>query len=135
MVQFAEHQTFDESPARVRALWQMITATYSENAETARMSARMRHLIIKLWAKKISEEFGLNEPQSRAMAWMLNMAFWGAHQMEHDGEISRKTSNELLIWMIACMKNGGKPASASSTGKAASKAKPPAARARKPSST
>lgn len=131
MVQFAEHQTFDESPARVRALWQMITATYSENAETARMSARMRHLIIKLWAKKISEEFGLNEPQSRAMAWMLNMAFWGAHQMEHDGEISRKTSNELLIWMISCMKNGGKPASASSTGKAASKAKPTAVRPRK----
>lgn len=131
MVMFAEHQTFDERPARVRAMWQMITATYSDNVETARMSARMRHLIIKLWARKLSEEFKLNEQQSRAMAWMLNMAFWGAHQMEHDGEISRKTANELLVWMISCMKNASSPVNSSASGKTVRKPKISTARPQK----
>ena len=100
LVRFAEQQTFDEHPARVRALWQMITATYSDNDETSRMSMRLRHLLTKLWAATLEKHFGLRNEQARAMAWMLNMAFWGAHQLVHDGEISRKTANELFIWML-----------------------------------
>lgn len=117
MVRFAEHQTFDEQPARIRALWQMITATYSDNAETARMSTRMRHLIVKLWAETIARELNLNLQQSRAMAWMLNMSFWGAHQMVHDGEISRKAANDLFVWMVSSLKSSARPADAQSSAK------------------
>lgn len=104
LVQIAEQQTFDDHPGRVRALWQMITATYSDNAETSRMGTRLRHLLTKLWAPMLSQKLKLREDQSRAMAWMLNMAFWGAHQLVHDGEISRKTANELFTWMLIRLK-------------------------------
>lgn len=104
LIRFAEHQTFDDRPGRVRALWQMITATYSDNAESARMSIRMRHLIVKLWTRTLTTEFGFNEQQGRAMAWMISMAFWGAHQMVHDGEISRNMATELLVLMVTSMK-------------------------------
>ncbi len=100
LVKMVDEQTFDEPPGRVRALWQMITATYSDNVETSRMSMRLRHLLVKLWAPMMAQQFGLPEPQSRAMAWMLLMAFWGAHQLVHDGEINRKTANELFTWML-----------------------------------
>lgn len=104
LVKMVEEQTFDEHPGRVRALWQMITATYSDNVETSRMSTRLRHLLVKLWAPTMAQQFELPEPQSRAMAWMLLMAFWGAHQLVHDGEISRKTANELFTWMLLRLK-------------------------------
>lgn len=107
LIRLAEEQTFDERPERVRALWQMITATYSDNAETSRMGTRLRHLLTKLWAPILEEQFGLNAQQSRALAWMLNMAFWGAHQLVHDGEISRKTANELFTWMVLQLKGSG----------------------------
>lgn len=106
LVKMVEEQTFDEHPGRVRALWQMITATYSDNIETSRMSARLRHLLVKLWAPTMAQQFALPEPQSRAVAWMLLMAFWGAHQLEHDGEINRKTANELFTWMLLRLKGG-----------------------------
>jgi len=100
LIRIVEQQTFDENPARVRALWQMITATFSENAETSRMGMRLRHLLTKLWTPVVMEQFALNEPQGRALAWMLNMAFWGAHQLVHDGEINRKTATDLFTWML-----------------------------------
>ena len=108
LVRFAEQQTFDEHPARVRALWQMITATYSDNDETSRMSVRLRHLLTKLWAATLEKHFGLRNEHAHAMAWMLNMAFWGAHQLVHDGEISRKTANELFIWMLERLRQPGR---------------------------
>lgn len=107
LVKMIDEQTFDEQPGRVRALWQMITSTYSDNAETSRMSTRLRHLLVKLWAPLLNEQFGLSEAQSRAMSWMLHMAFWGAHQLVHDGELSRKAANELFTWMLMSLQNSG----------------------------
>ena len=100
LMQLVEQQTFGDNPARVRALWQMITATYSDNAETSRMGTRLRHLLTKLWTPMVVQQFGLKEPQARALIWMLHMAFWGAHQLVHEGEINRKTGNELFAWML-----------------------------------
>lgn len=100
LMQLVDEQTFDENPGKVRALWQMITATYSDNAETSRMGQRLRHLLTKLWSPMIAQRVEFTGPQSQAMAWMLNMAFWGAHQLVHDGEISRKAANELFVWML-----------------------------------
>lgn len=100
LMQLVEQQTFGDNPARVRALWQMITATYSDNAETSRMGTRLRHLLTKLWTPMVVQQFGLKDAEARALVWMLHMAFWGAHQLVHDGEISRKTGNELFTWML-----------------------------------
>lgn len=100
LIHMAEQQTFDDNPGRVRALWQMITATYSENAETSRMGIRLRHLLTNLWTPTLEKEFGLSREHARAMAWMLHMSFWGAHQLVHDGEISRKTAYELFLKML-----------------------------------
>ncbi len=100
LMRIVEQETFAENPARVRALWQMITATYSDNAETSRMGMRLRHLLTKLWTPVVMRQFALSEAQARALAWMLHMAFWGTHQLVHDGEISRKSGNELFTWML-----------------------------------
>lgn len=100
LIRLVETQTFDEPPARVRALWQMLTATYSDNAETARTGTRLRHLLIKLWTPTVSRQFGLDERESQALVWMLHMAFWGAHQLVEEGELSRKTATELFTWMV-----------------------------------
>lgn len=106
LVRIVDQQTFDENPARVRALWQMITATYSENIETTRMGVRLRHLLTKLWTPMVMREFKLDEPQARAMVWMLHMAFWGAHQLVHDGEINRRAANELFTVMLMRLQGG-----------------------------
>lgn len=108
LIRIVEQETFAENPARVRALWQMITATYSESAETSRMGMRLRHLLTKLWTPVVMQQTGLKEPQARAMSWMLLMAFWGAHQLVHDGELSRKQANELFTWMMTNLM-GGEP--------------------------
>ncbi len=100
LLRIVDQQTFDDRPGRVRALWQMITATYSDNAETSRVGRRLRHLLTKLWSPMLARQMGLSNDQSRAMAWMLTMAFWGAHQLVHDGEISRKTASELFTVMM-----------------------------------
>ena len=97
---FAERMTFDMSPGRTRALWQMITATYSESAEATRMSRRLRHLLTNLWAPTTKESFGLGDKESRALTWMLHMAFWGAHQLVDDGDIDRATASKLFLWMV-----------------------------------
>lgn len=100
VVKMVDEQTFSGEPGRARALWQMITASYSDNVETSRMSTRLRHLLVKLWTPIIARQFALSEPQARAVVWMIHMAFWGAHQLVHDGEISREDANELFTWML-----------------------------------
>ncbi len=119
LMQLVDQQTFDENPGKVRALWQMITATYSDNAETHRMGQRLRHLLTKLWSPMIAQRGEFTGPQSQAMAWMLNMAFWGAHQLVHDGEISRKAANELFVWMLVRLLGPGTDAAAPVVPKAA----------------
>ena len=103
---FAERMTFDMSPGRTRALWQMITATYSESAETSRMSRRLRHLLTNLWAPTTKDAFGLGDRESRALTWMLHMAFWGAHQLVDDGDIDRESASKLFLWMITQIQAG-----------------------------
>jgi AcrR family transcriptional regulator len=103
----AERLTFgDQSPGRIRALWQMITATYSENAETARMSRRLRHLVTNLWTPIVGDSMGLDERESQVMTWMLNMAFWGAHQLVDMGEADRDTALRLFNWMVVQLQAG-----------------------------
>src|ERR1043165_991535 len=80
LLELSEKMTFDIPPGRVRALWQMITGTYSDNPETARMSRRLRHLLTNLWAPVANDAFGLEARDGRVLIWMLHMAFWGAHQ-------------------------------------------------------
>src|ERR1043166_762959 len=41
LLELSERMTFDIPPARVRALWQMITGRYSDNGETARRRRRL----------------------------------------------------------------------------------------------
>lgn len=95
------HQlTFDDRPARVRALWQMMTATHTENAETGRMGARLRQLLSKLWTPMVERQLGLDQDRARAMAWMLNMAYWGAQHLVHDGDLSKEDAIELFTWMM-----------------------------------
>lgn len=100
LVRIAGQQTFDDKPGHVRALWQMITATYSDNAETSRMGRRLRHLLTNLWSPIIKQQLACSPQQSQAIAWMLNMSFWGAHQLVHDGEMSRKSADDLFTWML-----------------------------------
>ena len=102
----AERMTFNLTPGRTRALWQMITATYSESAETSRMSRRLRHLLTNLWAPATREAFGLPERDSRALIWMLHMAFWGAHQLVDEGEIDRESASRLFLWMLGQIQAG-----------------------------
>ena len=100
LMRIVGQQTFDEKPGHVRALWQMITATYSDNAETSRMGRRLRHLLTKLWSPIIAQQLSCSAEQSQAIAWMLHMSFWGAHQLVHDGEMSRKSADDLFTWML-----------------------------------
>lgn len=129
LMKVVDQETFDAKPGRVRALWQMITATYSDNAETSRMGQRLRHLLTRLWAPMLAERTEFTAPQSEAMAWMLHMAFWGAHQLVHDGEIDRKTANELFSWMLMRLISPELAAAAAPAAKPA--AKKPAARSRR----
>ena len=126
LMKVVDKETFDAKPGRVRALWQMITATYSDNAETSRMGQRLRHLLTRLWAPMLAERVEFTAPQSEAMAWMLHMAFWGAHQLVHDGEIDRKTANELFGWMLMKLLS---PDTAAAAATAASPVKPAASKA------
>lgn len=107
MTAAAGRLTFAElSPGRIRALWQMMTATWSQSAETSRMSRRLRHLITNLWTPIARDSMGLDEPSSRAVIWMLNMAFWGAHHLVDDGELDRDTAMRLFNWMIVQLQAG-----------------------------
>ena len=103
---FAERMTYELSPGRTRALWQMITATYSENPEALRMSRRLRHLLTNLWSPITKQAFDTDERDSRALTWMWHMAFWGAHQLVDDGEIDRDTASRLFVSMITQMQAG-----------------------------
>lgn len=130
LMKVVDKETFDAKPGRVRALWQMITATYSDNAETSRMGQRLRHLLTRLWAPMLAERVEFSAPQSEAMAWMLHMAFWGAHQLVHDGEIDRKTANELFGWMLMRLLSPEPSGATSASAPTKSATKKPAARAR-----
>lgn len=106
LAESAERLTFELSPGRARALWQMITATYSESAETKRISRRLRHLLTNLWAPVAQDAFNLEQRESRAVTWMLHMAFWGAHQLVDEGEVDRDTASKLFVWMITQIQAG-----------------------------
>jgi AcrR family transcriptional regulator len=106
LTMFAERMTFNLSPGRTRALWQMITATYSESAEASRMSRRLRHLLTNLWAPTTRDAFGLPERETRALVWMLHMSFWGAHQLVDEGEIDRESASKLFLWMLTQIQAG-----------------------------
>lgn len=103
---FAERMTYELSPGRTRALWQMITATYSDNLEATRMSRKLRHLLTNLWSPITRNAFGTDERDSRALTWMWHMAFWGAHQLVDDGEIDRDTASRLFVTMLTQMQAG-----------------------------
>lgn len=103
---FAERMTYDLSPGRTRALWQMITATYSDNLEATRMSRRLRHLLTNLWSPITRDAFALDDKDSRALTWMLHMAFWGAHQLVDDGEMDRDAASRLFVRMITQIQAG-----------------------------
>ncbi len=134
LMRIVEQETFAENPARVRALWQMITASYSDHAETSRMGMRLRHLLTKLWTPVVMQQLDLNETQARALAWMLHMAFWGAHQLVHDGELSRKSGNELFTWMLMKLMSGESLSSAAPAPAKPATGKKPSARSKKPAS-
>lgn len=102
----AQNLTFNLSPGRTRALWQMITATYSESAEAMRLSRRLRHLLMSLWMPVAGDAFGLKDGQARGIIWMLHMAYWGAHQLVDEGELDRETASQLFQWMITQMQAG-----------------------------
>ncbi|HUR40536.1 MAG TPA: TetR/AcrR family transcriptional regulator [Verrucomicrobiae bacterium] len=106
LTRFAERLTFDLSPGRTRALWQMITATYSGSAESTRMSRRLRHLLTNLWTPTTRDAFGLPDRDSRALTWMLHMAFWGAHQLVDEGEMDRAGASKLFLWMVTQIQAG-----------------------------
>ncbi|HVT34363.1 MAG TPA: TetR/AcrR family transcriptional regulator [Nevskiaceae bacterium] len=106
LIEQIEKSTFDMPPGRVRALWQMITATYSDSAETARLSRRLRHLLTNMWAPVANEAFGLEAREGRALIWMLHMAFWGAHQLVDEGEVDRATATRLVSWMVTQIQAG-----------------------------
>lgn len=110
LIEVVEQQTFGDSPERVRALWQMLTATYSDSAEARRMGKRLRHLLIKLWAPYVQQRLGLDERRARALSWMLNMAFWGAHQLVEEGELNRTAALELFTGLLLSLQD--RPAAA-----------------------
>lgn len=119
LIRNAARQTFDRDPGKVRALWQMLTATYSENPETSRTGTRLRHLISKLWSPVFQELFGLDAKHGQTFAWILNMAFWGANQVVEEGELTREEATELMIWVVQTMRAGHtrKPPGSSRPGK------------------
>jgi AcrR family transcriptional regulator len=98
--------TFNAPPGRARALWQMITATYSDSAEATRMSRRLRHLLTNLWMPVAGEAFGLKDTEARVVIWMLHMAFWGAHQLVDEKEVDRDTALALFDWMLTQIQAG-----------------------------
>lgn len=100
LLRFSEKVTFDEPPRRIRALWQMLTMIESDREELATISRRVRRLVVRLWAPVIEQHMGVSETQARALAWMLNMAFWGAHQLSDEGELSRKAAIELCTKLV-----------------------------------
>ena len=102
----AEELAFNSPPGRARALWQMITATYSESAEATRMSRRLRHLLTNLWMPVGRDALGLKDTEARVMIWMLHMAFWGAHQLVDEGEVDRETAMRLFVWMMTQIQAG-----------------------------
>lgn len=106
LTQAVEELAFNSPPGRARALWQMITATYSDSAETARMSRRLRHLLTNLWMPVGRDAFGLKDTEARVMIWMLHMAFWGAHQLVDEGEVDRETAMRLFVWMLTQIQAG-----------------------------
>jgi AcrR family transcriptional regulator len=103
---FVENMTSGLSPDRTRALWQMITGTYSQNAEIRRMSRRLRHLLTNLWMPVMRDAFGLPGREGRVIIWMLHMAFWGGHQLVDEGEVDRETASQLFIWMAGQIQAG-----------------------------
>jgi AcrR family transcriptional regulator len=107
LVRLAESITFDQPPGRTRALWQMITATYSSDAQTTAIGTRLRHLITKMWLETVRQHFELDEPRARALAWMLSMALWGAHQVVTEGDLDRASAIELYTWMVQRLGGGG----------------------------
>lgn len=123
LMRIVGQQTFDEKPGHVRALWQMITATYSDNAETSRMGRRLRHLLTKLWSPIIAQQLSCSAEQSQAIAWMLHMSFWGAHQLVHDGEMNRKSADDLFTWMLLRLTS---PEASEGIARASAKPKPAA---------
>ncbi len=125
LLRVVEQQTFGDSPERVRALWQMLTATYSDNAETRRMGQRLRHLLTKMWAPYMQQRLGLDEKRAQALSWMLNMAFWGAHQLVEEGELSRGGALELFTGLLMRLDDTPAPAAArkAPSGKSATRAR------------
>jgi AcrR family transcriptional regulator len=106
LLELTERMTFDIPPGRVCALWQMITGTYSDNPETARMSRRLRHLLTNLWAPVANDAFGLDSREGRVLIWMLHMAFWGAHQLVDENEVDRATATRLFAWLVTQLQAG-----------------------------
>jgi AcrR family transcriptional regulator len=109
LVRLAEALTFDDRPGRTRALWQMLTATYSSDPQTTGSGTRARHLITKMWADTVRKHFELDEPRARALAWMLSMALWGAHQVVTEGDLDREAGIELFTWMVQRLGSGTEP--------------------------
>lgn len=106
LLEQSERMTFDLPPGRVRALWQMITGTYSDNAETVRMSRRLRHLLTNMWAPVANDAFGLDAREGRVLIWMLHMAFWGAHQLVDENEVDRATATRIFAWLVTQLQAG-----------------------------
>lgn len=101
----AENMTFNLPPNRARALWQILTATTSGQADATRASRRIRHLVSKMWTPTVCMLYRVNEKDGQAMAWMLNMAFWGAHQLVEDGELDQAAASKLFMRLV---QNAGK---------------------------
>ncbi len=106
LLEQTERMTFDMPPGRIRALWQMITGTYSDNVETARMSRRLRHLLTNMWSPVANDAFGLDAKEGRVLIWMLHMAFWGAHQLVDENEVDRATATRLFAWLVTQLQAG-----------------------------
>jgi AcrR family transcriptional regulator len=96
----AEAITFGMPAGRARALWQMMSATYSDSPETLRMSRRLRHLLTNMWTPVVTETLGLESSDARALIWMLHMAVWGARQLMDEGEVDRATAARLFAWLV-----------------------------------
>lgn len=107
LTMFADRMIYQLSPGRTRALWQMITATYSENPDAMRMGRKLRHLLTNLWLPITRQAFGTDDRDSRALTWMWHMAFWGAHQLVDEGEIDRETASRLFAEMMTRMQISG----------------------------
>lgn len=107
LAEAAENIVFGMPAGKARALWQMMSATYSESAETKRMSQRLRHLLTNLWTPVAQDAFSLPPRESRALVWMLHMALWGARQLVDEGEIDRSGASRLFSWLVTQLEAGG----------------------------